>query len=133
MLDPRRLRTELDVLKKGIARRGVDPSVLDEAAEIDRWQRDATGARDELRARINALSKEVGEASRSGDRATGEQKREESRVVGDQEQQAEADARRAQEALHDLLLRVPNIPADDCPDGAGPEDNVVLRVENYDE
>ena len=34
MLDPRRLRTELDVLKKGLARRGVDTSVLDTAAEL---------------------------------------------------------------------------------------------------
>ena len=81
MLDPRRLRTELDALKAGIARRGVDPSVLDEAAELDRRQRDAAGKRDELRNRINVLSKEVGEAYRSGDKASAEAKKEESRAL----------------------------------------------------
>jgi seryl-tRNA synthetase len=132
VLDPRRLRTELDVLKKGIARRGVDASVLDEAAELDRRQRDAAAKRDELRSRINAISKEVGEAYRSGDKAAAEAKKEESRSLGEQESKVEAEAKAAQDELRALLLRVPNIPADDCPDGAGPEDNVVLRIENYD-
>ena len=132
MLDPRRLRTELDALKAGIARRGVDPSVLDEAAELDRRQRDAAGKRDELRNRINVLSKEVGEAYRSGDKASAEAKKEESRALGEEEAKVEAEAKGAQEELRALLLRVPNIPADECPDGAGPEDNVVLRTENYD-
>jgi len=131
MLDPRRLRTELDALKAGIARRGVDPSVLDEAAELDRRQRDAAGKRDELRNRINVLSKEVGEAYRSGDKASAEAKKEESRALGEEEAKVEAAAKTAQEELRALLLRVPNIPADECPDGAGPEDNVVLRVENH--
>jgi len=72
MLDPRRLRTELDVLKKGLARRGIDTSVLDRAAELDERQRQAIGERDELRARVNALSKEVGQAYKQGDKATAE-------------------------------------------------------------
>ena len=32
----------------------------------------------------------------------------------------------------ELLLYLPNLPAEDCPDGAGEEDNVVLRVEAFD-
>ncbi|HWI03167.1 MAG TPA: serine--tRNA ligase, partial [Acidimicrobiales bacterium] len=34
--------------------------------------------------------------------------------------------------LREILLRTPNLPADDCPDGADEADNVVLRVEGYD-
>jgi seryl-tRNA synthetase len=132
VLDPRRLRTELDVLKKGLARRGVDTSVLDKAADLDEREREAIGRRDELRARVNALSKEVGAAFKSGDKATGEAKREESKALGEDEKQAEADAKALGDELRDLLLRVPNLPADDAPDGAGPEDNVVVRIEGYD-
>src|SRR5439155_10234858 len=132
MLDPRRLRTELDVLKKGLARRGVDTSVLDKAAELDERARHATATRDDLRSRVNALSKEVGQAFKEGDKATGERKREESKALGEEEQRAEADARQLHDELHELLLRIPNIPADNCPDGAGPEDNVVVRTEGYD-
>jgi len=39
MLDPRRLRTELDALKAGLARRDVEPSELDRAAALDERQR----------------------------------------------------------------------------------------------
>src|SRR5207248_9688537 len=93
MLDPRRLRTELDVLKKGLARRGVDTSVLDTAADLDERHRQAIATRDDIRSRVNALSKEVGEAFKQGDKATGERKREESKALGDEEKQAEQEAR----------------------------------------
>src|SRR5437764_5333595 len=117
MLDPRRLRTELDALKKGLARRGVDSSVLDKAADLDERARQATAQRDEIRARVNALSKEVGEAFKAGDKATGEAKREESKALDEEEARLETAVREAGEELRDTLLRVPNIPADDAPDG----------------
>ena len=132
MLDPRRLRTELDVLKKGLARRGVDSSVLDRAAELDERERHAIATRDELRARVNALSKEVGEAFKSGDKATGEAKREESKALGAEEKQAEETAKQLYDELREVMLRIPNLPADDAPDGAGAEDNVLVRTEGYD-
>jgi seryl-tRNA synthetase len=132
MLDPRRLRTDLDGLKKGLARRGVDPSVLDAAAAVDDRLRAATGARDEVRARVNAVSKEVGEAFRAGDKATAEAKKEESRALGEEEARLEAEVREATNELRNTLLRVPNIPAAEAPDGTTPEDNVVLRTENFD-
>jgi seryl-tRNA synthetase len=132
MLDPRRLRTDLDGLKKGLARRGVDPSVLDAAAAVDDRLRAATGARDEVRARVNAVSKEVGEAFRAGDKATAEAKKEESRALGEEEARLEAEVREATSELRNTLLRVPNIPAAEAPDGTTPEDNVVLRTENFD-
>jgi seryl-tRNA synthetase len=131
MLDPRRLRTELDVLKEGLGRRGVDMSVLDKAADLDDRQRHAVAKRDEIRGRVNALSKEVGEAFKAGDKVTGEAKREESKALGEEEKQAEAEAKALGDELRDLLLRVPNLPADDAPDGAGPEDNVVVRTVGY--
>src|SRR5438477_2100354 len=133
MLDPRRLRTELEVLKEGLARRGVDTSVLDRAADLDDRQRHAIATRDDLRARVNALSKEVGDAFKAGDKATGERKREESKALGQEEARLEAEARTLGDELREVLLRVPNIPSDDAPDGTTAEDNVVLRVENYDE
>src|SRR5437867_1715371 len=115
MLDPRRLRTELDVLKKGIARRGVEPSVLDEAADLDRRLRDASGQRDELRGRINALSKEVGQAKRTGDEETAAAKQAESRSLGAEQKALQATVDDIAELLRALLLRVPNIPADEAP------------------
>src|SRR3954452_595884 len=133
MLDPRRLRTELDALKEGLARRGVDTSSLDRAAELDERQRAAAGKRDELRGRVNTISKEVGQLFKQGDKAAAEAKKEESRALGEQEKAAEQEAKQLGDELRDVLLRIPNIPSEDAPGGGGPEDNVVVRVENYDE
>ena len=133
MLDPRRLRTELDVVKAGLARRGgVDPSEIDRAAALDARQRELITRANELRAAIKALSAEVGAARRAGDEATAESKAAESRARGEEEKATTAEADALGDELRDILLRTPNLPSDDCPDGRSPEDNVVLRVEGHD-
>src|SRR4051794_18152891 len=131
MLDPRRLRTELDALKQGLARRGVDTSVLDTAADLDERQRAAAGKRDDLRGQVNTISKEVGQLFKAGDKAAAEAKKEKSRALGDQEKAAEDEARQLGEELRETLLRIPNIPSEDAPDGDGPEQNPLVKIENY--
>ncbi|HEX2048470.1 MAG TPA: serine--tRNA ligase [Acidimicrobiales bacterium] len=132
MLDPRRLRTEPEAVKAGLARRGIDLSDLDRAIALEAEERALKARGDELRARIKALSKEVGQARRTGDTARAEAKAAESRALGEEEGKVAAQADGAGAELRDILLRTPNLPGDDCPDGASEADNVVLRVEGYD-
>jgi len=56
----------------------------------------------------------------------------ESRARGDEEKTLDGEVDRISEEVRDLLLRTPNVPSADCPDGAGEADNVVLRVERFD-
>jgi seryl-tRNA synthetase len=132
VLDPRRLRTDLDELKAGIARRGEDPSVLDRAAALDARQRELAGRRDEVRARVKTLSVDVRNARRGGDDEAAEQAMAASRLVGEEEKKLAAEADAVAAELRGLLLAVSNVPAAACPDGMSPEDNVVLRVEGDD-
>jgi seryl-tRNA synthetase len=132
MLDPRRLRTEPEVVKAGLARRHIDLSGIDRAIALEGEERELKGRGDELRARIRALSKDVGQARKAGDIARAEARMAESRALGEEERKVDAAASAAGAELRDILLRTPNLPAEDCPDGAGEEDNVVLRVEGYD-
>lgn len=132
MLDPRRLRTDLDAVKAGLARRGLDLAEIERAAELEAEERTLKGTVEGMRAKIRTLSKEVGQARKAGDIATAEAKADESRALGEEERKLEAEASSAGADLRDILLRTPNLPADDCPDGASEADNVVLRVEGYD-
>jgi seryl-tRNA synthetase len=132
MLDPRRLRTELDAVKAGLARRGVDLAEIDRAAALDARQRELVTRGNELRAAIKALSTEVGRAKRAGDDATAESKAAESRARGEEEKAVSAEADVLGDELREILLRTPNLPAADCPDGRSAEDNVVIRVEDHD-
>jgi seryl-tRNA synthetase len=132
MLDVRRLRDDLDGVKAGLARRGIDLSEVERAAELDHQARSLGSQRDALRARINAISKEVGRAKRGGDTATAENKSQESRALGDELQLIQHDAERVEHELRDVMLRIPNIPAPEAPDGRSEADNPVVRVERFD-
>jgi seryl-tRNA synthetase len=132
MLDPRRLRTDLDAVKAGLARRGVDLADIDRAVALDAEGRSLQAQAEALRAEIKGLSKLVGQARRDGDVAGAEAKAAESRALGEEERKVDAQATAAAADLRDILLRTPNLPADDCPDGTSEDDNVVVRVEGYD-
>ena len=132
MLDPRRLRTDLEAVKAGLARRGIDLSEIDRAAALEAKERALKSVVEDLRARVKVLSKEVGHARRQGDMAGAAAKAEESRALGEEERKVDAQVATVAAELRDILLRTPNLPADDCPDGASEADNVVLRTEDYD-
>ncbi len=128
MIDIRTVRDEPDAVKAGLGRRGIDPSEVDRLLALDATARSAIGRRDELRAQVKALSRQVGEARRSGDTAMAEDLAERSRRVGGEERAVGAEADSAQELVREALLVLPNLPSTDAPDGNGPDDNVVVRT-----
>ena len=134
MLDVRRLRSDFDAVAAALARRGDDlgPS-LEQARQLDERQRELAARRDEVRGRVNQLSKEVGALRRDGKVDDAEKLQAESRDLGEEEQALDAQATAVGDELRDLLLRIPNVPATDAPDGRDERDNVVVRVEDYDE
>src|SRR5947208_2013313 len=107
-------------------------SEIERAVALDAEQRALKAQADELRAQIKALSKEVGQARRDGDVAGSEAKAAESRLLGEEERKVDAQAAAAAADLRDILLRTPNLPADDAPDGDSDADNVVVRTAGYD-
>lgn len=127
MIDVRLLRTDLERVREALARRGVDPAEVDTVAELDARQRRASGESEHLRAEVRRLSKEVGGARRAGDTERAERLAAESREVGARQEAADAEAGRLAGEVRDRLLVIPNLPADECPDGLSPEDNVVVR------
>jgi len=133
MLDIRRLRTDPDAVRAGLSRRGGDAAVhVDRIVELDERQRALGSQRDEIRARVKVLSKDVGRLRSQGDADAAEALMAESRALGDEEKALDGEVERLGDEVRDLLLRTPNLPADDCPDGAGEADNVVLRTEGHD-
>ncbi|MGH9189595.1 MAG: serine--tRNA ligase [Acidimicrobiales bacterium] len=131
MIDPRRLRTDLDAVRAGLSRRGFDLAELDRAAAAEDRERVLKARGEQLRARVKTLSKAVGEARRDGDDATAAAKAAESRALGDEERAVSAEADAAAAELAEVLLAIPNVPANDCPDGMDAEGNAVVRVEGF--
>ena len=129
MIDVRLLRTDPDGVRAALARRG-SAEVLDQlarATDIERALRDNQSRRDGLRAEINELSKQVGLKRREGDGEGAEALQAQSRVLGEHEKAAAEELEVIQAALRDLLLRIPNLPHPDAPDGTGEDDNPVIK------
>ncbi len=131
MLDVRRIRADPGGVTTALARRGDAgaTAALIEVAELDADQRRLAVQRDELRAGVKDLTRQVGALRRDGDVAGAEALQNESRVLGEQATKAAAAHDVTAARVRDLLLRIPNTPSPDAPDGAGPDDNVVLRTE----
>ena len=70
MLDLRQIRDDPQPARDSLARRGVDPAILDEALELDERRRALLPELEELRARKNQASKRIGELQRSGEDAS---------------------------------------------------------------
>ena len=128
MIDIRVLRTDLDGAKAALARKKVDPADVDQVAALDNRLRDLAAQRDDLRAQVNALSKQVGEARRSKDDAKVDALMAESRALGDQETELANQTTELEAQLRDALLRIPNIPSADAPEGQSDADNPVVKA-----
>src|SRR3984957_10391408 len=127
MIDIRVLREDPDGVKAALSRRGVDVAEIDAFLVADVAHRALLTRSESLRADVKALSRAVGEAKRAGDEARAEELSEQSRRLGVDERTAAAEAEAEGEKVHQGLLYLPNIPADEVPDGASDADNVEIR------
>jgi len=132
VIDVRLLRADLEATKAALARKKVSPDEVERAAHLDARRRQLTAQADQLRARVKALSRQVGEARRAGEDATAEALSEESKRAGAELATLEQEAGAVEAQLRDALLRLPNLPAEEAPDGGSEEDNVVVRTVGYD-
>jgi seryl-tRNA synthetase len=129
VIDQRLLRNDLDGVRKGLTRR-ARPAIIDDvehAARLDTRLRDITVERDEIRARINSISAEVGRLRRDGDVAAAEKLQDDSRELGGRERALAAEHDEVGAALHELLLGIPNLPHPDAPDGASDDENLLVK------
>jgi seryl-tRNA synthetase len=129
VIDVRLLRADPDAVRSALARRH-QPDVIDQlerAIAFDALSRDIVAKRDAIRAEVNDLSKAVGELRRKGDTRGAEELQLRSRALGDHERVLANEFDVVQSDLRDVLLRIPNLPHPDAPDGVGEEDNPLVK------
>jgi seryl-tRNA synthetase len=129
VIDVRLLRTNLDGVRSALARRGK-PDLLaqvDEAVALDSRIREISLERDALRAEVNDLSKQVGALRRDKKNDEAEALMERSRAGGDRERVLQSEIDTVQDALQQIMLRIPNLPHPDAPNGAGDHENPIVK------
>jgi seryl-tRNA synthetase len=131
MLDLKWLRDHPDTARAMLARKKVHPD-LDQLLALDSERRSVQAQADELKARRNAFSAEVGKlmGKAKNDPAAvqlAESHKAEVRAIGDQITALDARLAALDADLESRLLEIPNVPDASVPDGQSEEDNVVIR------
>ena len=127
MHDIRSIRENPAAFDAALARRG-DAPVSSDLLALDEARRAKILAAETAQAEQNKASKEVGAAKGRGDEAEFERLRalvaEKKAEIATMQEEAKAlDAK-----LTDALAYIPNLPADDVPDGADENDNVEVKT-----
>jgi seryl-tRNA synthetase len=122
MLDLREIREDPQPARDALARRGVDPAVLDEALELDERRRALLPELEDRRAQKNQASKRIGELQRSGEDASDAIA--ETRGLSEREKELEEELRTVEERRTTVLFSLPNLPDPTAAD----EDEVLREV-----
>ena len=131
MLDIKWIRENPKALADALLRRswpdGEAQSAVEAVIAADEARRAHLSRLQQAQERRNAASKEIGNAMRSGDAALAETLKAEVAEIKGFIQNGEAEERRLDRELNDLLAVLPNVPLDDVPKGRDEHDNVELR------
>jgi seryl-tRNA synthetase len=124
MLDLKWIRDNPDALDRALATRGQAPRAAELLRLESDWRAAETQAQ-EIQARRNKLSKEIGAVKAKGGDAAAIL----AQVAADKDLQAEKEqeAARLREALDAAVAAIPNVPAPDVPEGADESANKELR------
>jgi seryl-tRNA synthetase len=126
MLDIKLIREQPDFVKAGIARRGDDPTIIDQILALDARRRELLNQVETLKATRNAVSKDIGKMK---DPAEREAKIAEMRGVGDQIAALDGEVAEIERDWQLQMLLVPNLPHPNVPTGSSEHDNVLTRTE----
>ncbi len=130
LLDINWIRDNPDAFVRGLEHRGFEPEpkeLLKQLLKLDEERRQTIARVQAWQERRNRLSKEIGVAKATKDEARASELMEEmTRLKSDLTRAGEDEVKRLDEAMHDLLAGIPNIPADDVPVGPDASANEVL-------
>lgn len=103
--------------------------IIDEVIALDGKRRATQKQLDDTLAEIKKISKSIGAMMKAGNK-------DEAEVAKAQTIQLKEDSNKfgtlkveVDEAIHELLLQIPNLPYDEVPEGKGAEDNVEIKRE----
>lgn len=127
MIELSRLRENPEAVVAALAKKGFEACPLvEQALAYDVERRQLQKSLDEARARLNQLSKAIGEALRSGTADQAEAYKAETTALKARLQEQESLLRETEAKLEELLIRLPNLPHPSVPEGRSAAENKVV-------
>ena len=125
MLDMKFVRENPELVMEAVKRRNGNLD-LTEFLELDKKRREITVQVETLKSERNTASQEIGKLKKAGQDATEQMAA--VRALGDKIAEDDKELKEIEVRLKEILLTIPNIPADDVPVGADDSANPVVRT-----
>ena len=125
MLDMKFVRENPELVMEAVKRRNGNLD-LTEFLELDKKRREITVQVETLKSERNTASQEIGKLKKAGQDATEQMAA--VRALGDKIAEDDKELKEIEARLKEILLTIPNIPADDVPVGADDSANPVVRT-----
>lgn len=125
MFDIKLIRENPDSVREQLANKNEKPEKVDEILALDVVRRKLISQSEELKAKKNTVSTEVGKLKKEGKDATAIIA--EMKTVSDAITEMDVQLREIESKLEDILLSIPNLPHSSVPVGKTAEDNVETR------
>lgn len=122
------IRSQKETVIQKLAKKNFDArELVDQILRYDSSRRATQTQRDQRLAQVNQLSKQIGRLMAQGMHEEAETHKQQSAVLKQQIQELEQQLQQQEAAIQQLLVRLPNLPADAVPPGKDAADNVVVR------
>ena len=129
MLTIKQIKEDKEAVVRKLAKKGFDAAaIIDEVLALDDKRKTAQQTLDNTLAEQNALAKEIGGLMKSGNKEEAEVKRARVAELKSIGKELDEEKTAAESALRNLLLTIPNLPADIVPEGKHAEDNLVVKM-----
>ncbi len=128
MLTIKQIKDNREEVIRRLGKKGFDASsVIDQVITLDDKRRSLQQALDNCLAEQNSLAKEIGGLMKSGQKEVAEQSRARVADLKVESKQLEDEKVAIEQELRNLLLTIPNLPAEIVPEGRHAEDNVEVK------
>jgi len=126
MLDIKLIRENKELVKNTIAKKNMNPLIIDEILEIDEKRRGKIKEVETLKAENNKVSGEIAKLKKEGKDTTDIIQK--MRDVSDKIKKLDDELLAIEEEFNKKMLMVPNMPDESVPVGKDEKSNVVVRV-----
>ena len=127
MLDIKRIRENLEDIKKAMDRRGEKEFDLDAVVELDDQRRELLKEVEALKSEMNVEQKKIPQLMKEGKKEEAEAEKVKLKELSENIKALDEKVKKVQDELQYRLLRIPNVPNANVPQGDTDEDNIEIR------
>lgn len=129
MLTLKLISEETERVIKGLEKKHFKGAkdAVEKVLETDKRRREAQQKLDKNKQEVNSMSRQIGMLMKDGKTQEAEDVKAKVAVYKENDKQLQAQMDEAEQELTTLLCNIPNIPADEVPEGKDANDNVVVK------